>query len=161
MSKAAGAPVRAVATRPSANDERATLSHERSVVRLAAMLLTMAALVYYAGHGYLLLYGDAVAHLHIARRVFDSLSPGFRQLGSVWLPLPHLLLIPFVQKMAWWQNGMAGAVPSMVSYVAGCVGIYRLARHWMKPAFAAISGGDDLGCGAAGGIWRCSPRCFA
>jgi hypothetical protein len=120
-------------------DERTTLHHERSVVRLAAMILTMAALVYYAGHGYLLLYGDAVAHLHIARRVFDSLNPGFRQLGSVWLPLPHLLLIPFVQKMAWWQNGMGGAVPSMVSYVVGCVGIYRLARNWMEAKFAAIA----------------------
>jgi 4-amino-4-deoxy-L-arabinose transferase-like glycosyltransferase len=115
------------------------LSHERGVVRLAAMILTMAALIYYAGHGYLLLYGDAVAHLHIARRVFDSLNPGFRQLGSVWLPLPHLLLLPFVQKMAWWQNGMAGAVPSMVSYVAGCIGIYRLARNWMDAQFAAIA----------------------
>jgi hypothetical protein len=120
-------------------DERAAMNHERSVVRLVAMMLTMAALVYYASHGYLLLYGDAVAHLHIARRVFDSLNPGFRQLGSVWLPLPHLLLIPFVQKMSWWQNGMAGAVPSMISYVAGCVGIYRLARNWMPASIAALA----------------------
>ena len=40
-------------------------------------------------------YGDAIAHLHIARRVFDSHRPGLSQLGSVWLPLPHLLMIPF------------------------------------------------------------------
>ena len=120
-------------------DERAKLAHERSIVRLAAMIATMAALVYYAGHGYLLLYGDAVAHLHIARRVFDSLNPGFRQLGSVWLPLPHLLLIPFVQKSSWWQTGMAGAAPSMVSYIAGCIGIYRLARNWMPVGIATIA----------------------
>jgi hypothetical protein len=48
-------------------------------------------------HGAMLNYGDAVAHLHIARRVFDSHQPRFTQLGSVWLPLPHILLIPFVQ----------------------------------------------------------------
>jgi 4-amino-4-deoxy-L-arabinose transferase-like glycosyltransferase len=101
------------------------------------MLIAMAALGYYASRGYLLLYGDAVAHLHIARRIFDSLNPGFRQLGSVWLPLPHILLIPFVLNMKWWQNGMAGAVPSIVSYIAGCVGIFRLARHWL-PLPAAI-----------------------
>ncbi len=139
MSKVPGAPTTAVAKTITVVDERTRLGHERSVVRLVAMLLTMAALVYYAGHGYLLLYGDAVAHLHIARRIFDSLNPGFRQMGSVWLPLPHLLLIPFVQKMAWWQNGMAGAIPSMVSYVAGSIGIYRLARHWMTAAFATIA----------------------
>ena len=87
----------------------------------------------------LLLYGDAVAHLHIARRVFDSLNPGFRQLGSVWLPLPHLLLLPFVQKMEWWQTGLAGAWPSMACYVLGCAGIYRLARMWLNPSHAMIA----------------------
>jgi len=122
-----------------AEDEQTKLAHERSIVRLGAMIATMAALVYYAGHGYLLLYGDAVSHLHIARRVFDSLNPGFRQLGSVWLPLPHLLLMPFVQKMSWWQTGMAGAAPSMVSYIAGCIGIYRLARNWLAAEMAAIA----------------------
>ena len=36
-------------------------------------------------------YGDAVAHLHIARRVFDSRTAALLELGSVWLPLPHIL----------------------------------------------------------------------
>jgi len=40
-------------------------------------------------HHALLNYGDAVAHLNIARRVFDSRIPRFSELGSVWLPLPH------------------------------------------------------------------------
>ena len=114
-------------------------AQERSIVRLLALLVAMCSLGYYASRGYLLLYGDAVAHLHIARRIFDSLNPGFRQLGSVWLPLPHLLLIPFVLKMQWWQNGMAGAVPSVVSYIAGCVGVFRLARHWLPLGAAAIA----------------------
>ena len=35
----------------------------------------------------ILLYGDAVAHINIARRVFDSRTPGPQQLGTVWLPL--------------------------------------------------------------------------
>ena len=112
---------------------------ERSVVRLLALMLAMASLAYYASHGNLLLYGDAVAHLHIARRVVDSLNPGFRQLGSVWLPLPHILLIPFVLNMKWWQNGMAGAIPSVLTYVAGCVGIFRLARRWLEVGPAALA----------------------
>ena len=84
-------------------------------------------------------YGDAVAHLHIARRVFDSHRPGFTQLGSVWLPLPHLLLIPFVQVYSWWANGIAGAIPSALAYLAGCAGLYRLARRWFPPASAALA----------------------
>ncbi len=84
-------------------------------------------------------YGDAVAHLHIARRVFDCHQPRFSQLGSVWLPLPHLLLIPFVQVYSWWASGFAGVIPSALAYLAGCAGIYRLARRWLPPAAAALT----------------------
>jgi hypothetical protein len=66
-------------------------------------------------HGALLNYGDAVAHLHIARRVIDSRRPGLSELGSVWLPLPHLLMIPFVAVYAWWANGLAGLIRSALA----------------------------------------------
>lgn len=84
-------------------------------------------------------YGDAVAHLHIARRVFDSHRPGLSQLGSVWLPLPHLLMLPFVTVYAWWANGIAGLIPSALAYIAGCAGIYRLARHWLRVPAALVA----------------------
>jgi hypothetical protein len=87
----------------------------------------------------LLNYGDAVAHLHIARRVFDCQQPRFSQLGSVWLPLPHILLIPFVQVYSWWANGLAGVLPSALAYLAACAGIYRLARHWLPRSTAALA----------------------
>jgi hypothetical protein len=90
-------------------------------------------------HGAMLNYGDAVAHLHIARRVFDARTPRFSQLGSVWLPLPHILLIPFVQNYDWWASGLAGVIPSALAYIASCVGIYRLARRWLSPAAAALA----------------------
>lgn len=115
------------------------LAAETRVVACVALLLSVVALGYSYSRGLLLLYGDAVAHLHIARRVFDSLNPGFRQLGSVWLPLPHILLIPFVQNMEWWQNGLAGAWPSMACYVLSCIGFYRLARLWLSPRPAIVS----------------------
>jgi hypothetical protein len=109
------------------------------VVGLASALAGLLAFVYCSQRDLLLLYGDAVSHMHIARRVFDSLNPGFRQLGSVWLPLPHLLMIPFVMRMSWWQSGLAGAIPSIGCYILGCVGVYRLARMWLKPDHAAIA----------------------
>jgi hypothetical protein len=90
-------------------------------------------------NGALLNYGDAVAHLHIARRVFDSHQPRFSQLGSVWLPLPHILLLPFVQIYSWWANGLAGVVPSALAYLAACAGFYRLARRWLPPSSAALA----------------------
>jgi hypothetical protein len=118
---------------------RIELGRETRLVGLVAALAGMISLAYCARHNLLLLYGDAVAHMHIARRVFDSLNPGFRQLGSVWLPLPHLLLIPFVIKMSWWQSGLAGAIPSIGCYILGCAGIYRLARMWLGVGPAAVA----------------------
>ena len=95
--------------------------------------------LYYYRHGAVLLYGDAVAHINIARRVFDSNTPGLLQLGTVWLPLPHLLILPFVASNSLWQNGAGGSLPSMVAYVMGVVGMFRLAR--------AVSREGSVGCG--------------
>src|SRR4051794_41767633 len=99
----------------------------------------MAAAAWSWHHNAMLNYGDAQAHLHIARRVIDSRRPGLSELGSVWLPLPHLLMIPFVAVYAWWANGIAGLIPSAAAYLAGCAGIYRLARHWLRPRESAVA----------------------
>jgi len=81
---------------------------------------------YQLQHGNILLYGDAVAHINIARRVFDSKTPGLLQLGTVWLPLPHLLMLPFLVSQKLWQTGMGGSVPSLFGYVLSVIGICRL-----------------------------------
>ena len=74
----------------------------------------------------ILLYGDAVAHINIARRVFDSMHPGLLQFGTVWLPFPHLLIIPFVINREMWMSGWGASIPSMVAYVLGVIGLYKL-----------------------------------
>ena len=112
---------------------------EGLLVPASCATASMAAIVWSWRHGAMLNYGDAVAHLHIARRVFDSHQPRFSQLGSVWLPLPHILLIPFVQVYAWWANGLAGVIPSALAYLAACAGIYRLARRWLPASAAALT----------------------
>jgi hypothetical protein len=99
-----------------------------SLLALLATCASMAAFFYYLRHGQVLLYGDAVAHINIARRVFDSRTPGPLQLGTVWLPLPHLLMIPFILSTQTWQSGAGGSVPSMVGYVLGVIGMFRLVR---------------------------------
>ncbi len=114
------------------------LRRETTLVAWTALAMGLVSLAYCVRRGILLLYGDAVAHLHIARRVFDSLTPGYRQLGSVWLPLPHILLLPFVWNMNWWHSGVAGAMVSIPGYVLGCAGIYRLARMWLEMPSAVV-----------------------
>jgi hypothetical protein len=103
-----------------------------SEVRLLVWLATCSSVLFflfYYQRGEILLYGDAVAHINIARRVFDSKTPGLLQLGTVWLPLPHLLMIPFLISKEMWQRGVGGSIPSMFAYVAGVVGMFRLVRR--------------------------------
>jgi hypothetical protein len=95
----------------------------------------------FLGHYYrysqILLSGDAVAHINIARRIFDSRTPGPSQLGTVWLPLQHILTIPFIISDSLWSNGIGGSVPSMFGYVIGVLGIYRLVRDSLNSRPAA------------------------
>jgi len=97
-----------------------------------AVLVSLLSFLYYFQRNDLLLYGDAVAHINIARRVFDSQTPGLLQLGTVWLPLPHLLMIPFLWSKSMWQSGVGGSIPSMIAYVFGVMGIFRLTRRMLE-----------------------------
>src|SRR3981189_692608 len=93
-----------------------------------ASAVSLFSFLYYFQHGEILLYGDAVAHINIARRVFDSQTPGLLQLGTVWLPLPHLLMIPFLFSDWMWKTGVGGSIPSMTAYIFGTLGVFRLLR---------------------------------
>src|ERR1022692_2743577 len=120
-----------------------------SEVRLLAWLATCVSVIsflFYFQRGDVLLYGDAVAHINIARRVFDSKTPGLLQLGTVWLPLPHLLMMPFIVATQMWQSGTGGSIPSMAGYVFGVLGIFRLVR-------AAFSGDGEAGAAAKVEAW--------
>lgn len=95
-------------------------------VTAVACLISFSAFLHFVRAGDLLLYGDAVAHMNIARRVVDSRTPGLLQLGTVWLPLPHLLMLPFIWSTQLWKSGVGGSIPSMIAFVASVVGIFRV-----------------------------------
>src|SRR4029077_5041364 len=97
-------------------------------VAVLAICASVLSFLIYFRRGEILLFGDAVAHINIARRVFDSRTPGPLQLGTVWLPLPHVLMMPFIVSRRAWQTGAGGSISSMVAYVLGVVGIFRLVR---------------------------------
>jgi hypothetical protein len=121
---------------------------ETEIVRLAwlAIFVSVFSFLFYYRHEDVLLYGDAVAHINIARRVFDSKTPGLLQLGTVWLPLPHLLIVPFILSKQMWQSGSGGSIPSMAGFVFGVLGIFRLVR-------AAFGRDGEVDVAAKVGAW--------
>lgn len=81
-----------------------------TVFVLAALAGSFAAW-HYAQAQLTLAHYDARAHLVVARRVADSLTPGWRQFGAVWLPLPHLInFVPVQWDWAFRSGGSAVAV---------------------------------------------------
>jgi hypothetical protein len=122
------------ASRPMSQDyvrsiaERSQLTVVRRVfwITLAVTLIAGAfAALHYASAHLTLSHYDARAHLVVSRRVTDSLTPGWRQFGSVWLPLPHIAnLLP----SAWDWGYRTGAVAVAISILSIGAGLAALAR---------------------------------
>lgn len=89
--------------------------------------------------GATLFYGDAAAHLAIARRIVDSQTPGFEQTGTVWLPLLHWLLIPFARVDAWWHSGLAGAFVPVACFVLAGLFLFFAASRALESAAAGVA----------------------
>lgn len=95
------------------------------LVIILAVILSIDSAFYCFSKGIIISYGDAESHLNIAKRVINSLTPGFAQLGGIWLPLPHLMMIPFVYFDSLWRSGFAGWLVSGTCYVVSCAFLYK------------------------------------
>lgn len=93
---------------------------------LGAAALSAASTFYYLKQHLILGFQDSYSHLEISRRVVTGLSPGVAQLGGAWLPVPQLLQALFGWNYALYRTGLAGALVSMLSYVAVTVYVYRI-----------------------------------
>jgi len=145
---------------PKLTKHEATSPKWDSQISLMAWLATCVSVLsflFYFQRDEILLYGDAIAHINIARRVLDSKTPGLLQLGTVWLPLPHLLMIPFLISMKMWRTGAGGSIPSMAAYVFGVVGIFRLTRSALS-AEAATYRVASLAAWFAAAIYAANPN---
>lgn len=128
-------------------NEQATLlqgyvqQRKEALLTLALGGISIVALLWYYAQQQILLYGDAVAHINIARRVLDNRSwlSSFFQLGTVWLPLPHILMLPWVWNKVLWTSGIAGSIASMAAYVLGALGIFRLVSARLSPTAGYFS----------------------
>jgi hypothetical protein len=99
------------------------------VVGGLAAVLGIAAAFYYATLGLTLSHYDAKAHLVVSRRILDSLTPGWEQIGAVWLPLPHLVNMLPVQSDFLYRTGLFAIALSIASHAlaAGAIAATVLA----------------------------------
>lgn len=95
-------------------------------------------IIYFDSTGQNLLYADSISRLNISRKVIDNLTPGLPQLGNVWLPLPQLIMIPFIWVNLLWHTGIAGSITSLICFVLGGYYIYKSAFLISKSKVGSI-----------------------
>ena len=92
---------------------------------LSIVAIVLAGLYFFYSRGLTNTYGDAIAHMEGARRIFDSLTPGYSEIGTVWLPLFHLLVAPLARNDFLWRTGLAGSIVSSAAFAGAAWILYR------------------------------------
>lgn len=108
------------------------------VIAVCAALVSIAATAYYFSHDAIIAYGDAESHLNISKRIIQSLTPGLAQAGGIWLPLPHLFMVPLVAIEPLYRSGLAGSIVSGAAFVISCVFLYKTLYLLTKNKSAGI-----------------------
>ncbi len=130
---------------------RAPDAHHRSIaprndasygllLAVVAVLAGTCAWMWYLRADLVLSHYDAKAHLVVARRVIDNLTPGWQQIGAVWLPLPHLLLLLPVQHDLLYRTGFAGSALSLISLGISAYAIAAFVHRASGSRVAAAAG---------------------
>src|SRR4051812_44687786 len=122
---------------------------------LPTLLASLAALVGGIGWvvffraGLVLSHYDAKAHLVVARRVFDNLTPGWQQIGAVWLPLPHLINLLPTQIDLFYRTGIFASFVSIA-----CFGV----TAWAAARMVRLMTGSPVGAITAGALLVFNPN---
>jgi hypothetical protein len=93
----------------------------------------------YHALGLTLSHYDSRGHLIVARRIIDSITPGWQQIGAVWLPLPHLLNALPVQIDVFYRTGASAVAISVASYAVACGAIAWIVLAIAESAPAAVA----------------------
>lgn len=110
------------------------------IVVIISLIFAALATAYSFANDYIVTYGDAESHLNIAKRTINSITPGFAQLGGIWLPVPHIMMVPFIWSDFLWRTGLAGSIVSGACYVISSLFMYKLLKLIIKDKFGAFVG---------------------
>lgn len=122
------------------------------IARVLAALTAAAGLtawIFLLQGGLVLSHYDARAHLVVSRRIIDNITPGWQQVGAVWLPLPHLVNAFPSQVDFFYRTGLFA---SLVSVACFAVTAYATAR------LVLAATGSVLGAAVAAALLALNPN---
>jgi hypothetical protein len=106
-------------------------------VALVVAVAGLVAAVWSSQQDLLLAYADARSHLTIARRLIDGSNRGFVQIGTVWLPLQHLVAVPLVAVRSLWASGWAAVPLGLACLVVEALGVYGIVYTLVRSRLGA------------------------
>jgi hypothetical protein len=99
-----------------------------------ATLVGLAAALAHASAGRTLSHYDARAHLVVARRLFDNLTPSWEQIGAVWLPLPHVINALPAQIDVFYRTGAFAVAVSILAFAVTAAALAALVGRLTRSA---------------------------
>src|SRR3954465_4136981 len=105
----------------------------------AAAVLGVFAAWHYHRLGLTLSHYDARGHLVVARRIADSITPGWQQIGAVWLPLPHLLNAVPVQIDLFRRSGAPAGAISLAAFAVATGSVGSIVLTLTGSSMAAVA----------------------
>lgn len=114
------------------------IKYEKTILTSVLLILSLSVFLYYFQDHKNLPYADSLSRLNIARKILDNITPGLAQVGNVWLPLPQLLMLPFIWNNYLWHTGIAGYLMSGTMYILGGLFIYKSAKLVSNSIIASL-----------------------
>ncbi len=103
---------------------------DHAAVAIISAVIIVNAFLFFLSRDQTFIHIDAIAHVNKARGLFDNIEPGLRQLGTVWLPLPHLLMAPLAAIDPLWRSGAAGSLLSIVCFIGTSMFLFMTGLEW-------------------------------
>ncbi|HEY5123776.1 MAG TPA: hypothetical protein VIK14_08595 [Ignavibacteria bacterium] len=108
---------------------------------LITILIGLAAQFLSYHFDYVYAYRDAIFRTEAARRFLDATNPGFiNQLGTVWLPIPNIILMPFTSIDFMWYSGLCGSIVNFFAFLVSSVVIYLMLKLYTKNSLSSFFG---------------------
>jgi hypothetical protein len=114
--------------------------HYKSAVILSILLGLSAQILSYI-FDYTYAYRDSIFRMEAARRFFDAIDPGIiNQIGTVWLPVPNLILMPFAAVDYFYQTGLAASIVNFPAFVISSIFIFLALKEITNDTLATWTG---------------------
>jgi hypothetical protein len=111
------------------------------IVTVMTVGVVTAVYLYHLDSHTLYFYSDSAPHSFLARSYVDSTRPGFfEHLGTVWLPLPQILLLPFTLIDPLFKSGFAGLFVSLPLHAITCAILYKLISRHVENSYVPVVG---------------------